>query len=149
MYELLLECPTTLTFKAAWLVPSTSKLSWLPEKEWSSEMNKSHQVSNTLSDLRTTENSSCISWPLERVLCRHPLVFVYISGTVTPKKRSPEVKTRHVSLSPNLKPQLCFIMYYFISWQGIILIQERLQWKCCYSTKVASCSHIKSLMDQL
>lgn len=101
---------------------------------------QSHQVVNTLHDSRTTKNSSCISWTLERVLCRRPLVIVYISGLMTPNERCPEIKTRHVSLSPNQTPQLCFIIYHFLLGWGITLIQEQLQWKCCTVPKLQAAS---------
>lgn len=77
----------------------------------------SYQVVTTLSDSKTIENNIWTSCTLERVLCRHKIQVVHISGIndkknlVTSNERSSEVKTRHPSFSPSPKPQQCFIIY--------------------------------------
>lgn len=110
-YKLLLEWAIALTFKAALLQihlfpQSLNYLDYNGRTEilyWCTTC-QSHQVVNSLNYSKNTKNSSCISWTFGRVLCRYPLVIVYMSGLMTPNGRSSGIQTRYVSLSPSPKP---------------------------------------------
>lgn len=145
MCKLLLQWPTTLIFKTAWLptlFPQSH--SWLSWKEWSPELvYKNHIKITKLLIFSLIQR-------LLKILDAYPehyrelyvdiilLLCIFLAWWFQ-NERALKIKTRHVSLSHNPKPQLCFIIYYFILWWGIILIQEQLKWKMllrCQSCKL-------------
>lgn len=82
----------------------------------------SHKVVNTLS-LKDHCKSRLHILPTGKSFMQTSIYVTYFSrvhdqsNLVNPNERS-EVKTRHISLSPSPKPQLCFIIHPFLLWRG-------------------------------